>query len=111
VRSCLKPSHLKVELTIHRCRQYFKDPLPLEVFHIAAAEDLSKIALASDSDLGGSSRIDLRLGASGEADESWAMKGVPHGIFSGRTSLAVREEIQGRVRGGFVGWRTKVRLR
>lgn len=39
------------------------------------------------------------------------MKGVPYGVFSGRMSLAVREEVQGRVRGGFVGWRTKVRCR
>lgn len=89
--------------------QHFKDPLPETMFTFNGPTSLREIALMSDSDIGGSSSIALRLGEPDEAEESWAMRRTPFGVFQGRMSLAIREELEGKRRGGYVGWRTKVR--
>lgn len=79
------------------------------MFTFNGPTSLREVALMSDSDIGGSSSIALRLGEPDEAEESWAMKRTPFGVFQGHMSLAIREELEGKRRGGYVGWRTKVR--
>ncbi|CED85191.1 NADH:ubiquinone oxidoreductase intermediate-associated protein 30 [Phaffia rhodozyma] len=86
----------------------FKDPKSLSLINFATPNELANLTLASDSDIGGSSHIDLTLNNGDEyTDGSWDMQGLPHAILSGRISLAVREEIDGKIRGGYVGFRTK----
>ncbi|KAL7413892.1 hypothetical protein BDY24DRAFT_388482 [Mrakia frigida] len=78
----------------------FHDPQPQTVLHVQSESDLNNISLACDSDYGGSSRIDLDLSPDlGDGSERWA-------VCKGRISLAVRKEVEGKVRGGWVGFRT-----
>lgn len=80
----------------------YHDPQPQTIMHLADENDLNNIGLACDSDYGGSSRIDLDISPDrGDGSERWA-------ICKGRISLAVRKEVRGKVRSGWVGFRTLV---
>lgn len=80
----------------------FHDPQPQTVLHLQSENDLNNIVLACDSDYGGSSRIDLDLSPDlGDGSERWA-------VCKGRISLAIRKELEGKTRGGWVGFRTIV---
>ena len=67
-------------------------------------EDLQNYALGVDSDIGGTStaRLDFTPdeGSSGEKGKS---------RFWGNMRLGVRSDLQGRIRGGYAGFRSKVR--
>lgn len=91
----------------------WRDPQPVPLIDLQTPEDLQSLVLASDSDIGGSSRIDI--GLSSDLEEPDHLKSFGRGatgafaVASGRISLAMRREVAHKLRGGYVGFRTKVR--
>ncbi|KDQ59168.1 hypothetical protein JAAARDRAFT_127977 [Jaapia argillacea MUCL 33604] len=81
------------------------DPIrtPLTLFRFNTAADIQQCALGCDADIGGSSTTNLEL------DEKQLCDGQPTAKFLGNMSLAVKKELEGRIRGGYAGFRNKNR--
>ncbi|EPQ52693.1 CIA30-domain-containing protein [Gloeophyllum trabeum ATCC 11539] len=78
-----------------------RTPKTLLTFNSRA--DLEQLALGCDADIGGTSSVHMDL------DEAHRYDGRPTGKFWGDMRLAVRKELEGRVRGGYAGFRNKHR--
>ncbi|KAI0073877.1 complex I intermediate-associated protein CIA30 [Panus rudis PR-1116 ss-1] len=87
---------------------------PLTLLTFNSRDDISRIVTGCDADIGGTSSVHFDL------DESTATQGTnekssltylgrPTGKFWGEMSLAVREGMQGKIRGGYAGFRSKPR--
>ncbi|KAF8506148.1 complex I intermediate-associated protein CIA30 [Hysterangium stoloniferum] len=72
-----------------------RSPKTLWTFH--SKEDLSQYALGCDADVGGTSTCNLTMGNEGKAR------------FWGEMRLAVTPGLEGKVRGGYAGFRNKTR--
>lgn len=90
------------------------DRTPLTLFTYNTALDVAQNATGCDADIGGTSTVHFDL------DESTATEDRstdplaplrPTARFWGNMSLGVRSEYQGKVRGGYAGFRNKVRDR
>ena len=75
---------------------------PMTLFNFNSHEDLSQFATGCDADIGGTSTVNLAL------EQSPA--GEPFAKFWGTMRLGVHPTVQGRVRGGYAGFRNKVRI-
>jgi NADH dehydrogenase [ubiquinone] 1 alpha subcomplex assembly factor 1 len=71
-----------------------------------SSSDMKQYALGCDSDIGGTSTAQLDF-VPDEGSSSPDAKGK--GRFWGEMRLGVRSDLQGRVRGGYAGFRSKVR--
>jgi len=81
------------------------DPIrtPITLLTFNSQSDLGQLALGCDADIGGTSTIHMDL------DTEHTYEGKPTGKFHGQMSLAVRKGLEGRVRGGYAGFRNKHR--
>lgn len=76
---------------------------PITLFNFNSHEDLSKFATGCDADIGGTSTVNLTLERPSPAEKPFAK-------FWGDMRLGVHPQLQGRVRGGYAGFRNKVWL-
>lgn len=82
-------------------------PQTLLTFH--SPEDINQFALGCDKDIGGTSSAKLDfVPDEGNSGTSANVKGK--GRFWGEMRLGVRSDLQGRIRGGYAGFRSKVRV-
>lgn len=85
---------------------------PNTLFTLNSREDLKQFATGCDADIGGSSSVHLELDES-SAHPSAGVRALqpprPHAKFWGEMRLAVRAGLEGRVRGGYAGFRNMVR--
>ncbi|KAJ8589536.1 complex I intermediate-associated protein CIA30 [Rhizopogon salebrosus TDB-379] len=80
---------------------------PLTLFRLNTQRDIEQFALGCDADIGGTSTAHLELDESPERNKG---SGSPAtGRFWGEMRLEVRPELQGRIRGGYAGFRSKPR--
>jgi len=75
---------------------------PITLFNLNSHEDLSQFATGCDADIGGTSTANLTLERSPPAEKPFAK-------FWGNMRLGVHPQVQGRVRGGYAGFRNKPR--
>ncbi|TFK49553.1 complex I intermediate-associated protein CIA30 [Heliocybe sulcata] len=78
-----------------------RTPITLLTFNSQA--DIERLALGCDADIGGTSTLHMEL------DNENTYEGKPTGKFHGQMSLAVRKGLEGRVRGGYAGFRNQHR--
>lgn len=81
---------------------------PLTLLKLHTQEDVQEIATGCDADIGGTSTLHFALDASPERNSGSGSQATAR--FWGDMRLAVRPEFQGRIRGGYAGFRTKVRI-
>lgn len=83
------------------------DRRPITLFTMNSVEDLSQYATGCDADVGGTSSVHLDL------DEDPSRNGLINkkatARFWGDMRLGVRPGLESRVRGGYAGFRNKVR--
>ncbi|KAG8213051.1 complex I intermediate-associated protein CIA30 [Butyriboletus roseoflavus] len=80
---------------------------PITLLKLHTQEDVKEIATGCDADIGGTSTLNFALDESPERNKG---SGSPTtACFWGDIRLAVRPEFQGRIRGGYAGFRTKPR--
>ena len=86
---------------------------PMTLFTLNSRENLSHFATGCDADIGGLSSAKLELDES-TADPSSGVKALqpprPSAKFWGSMRLGVRSGFEGRVRGGYAGFRNQVWL-
>lgn len=82
---------------------------PLTLLDFKTREDVAQLAKGSDSDVGGRSTAALALEADPADAGVLANGGRPYARFWGDMRTAVSPEMQGRLRGGYAGFRNKVR--
>jgi len=85
---------------------------PITLFTFNSKADIAQYATGCDSDVGGTSTVNLDLDESTvnkNDPKSSLVAGRPTGRFWGEMSLAVRPGYQNRVRGGYAGFRSKPR--
>ncbi|CAL1716026.1 unnamed protein product [Somion occarium] len=84
---------------------------PKLLFKFNSKQDIDDVALGCDADIGGKSTAHFDLDETSAKDKkSVTYLGRPTGKFWGEMSLGVREELEGKVRGGYAGFRSKRRL-
>lgn len=81
---------------------------PLTLLKLQTQEDIKEIATGCDADIGGTSTLNFALDASPERNQGSGSPATAR--FWGEMKLAVRPEYQGSIRGGYAGFRTKVRM-
>lgn len=74
---------------------------PITLFNLNSHEDLSQFATGCDADIAGTSSVNLTLEQSSPTEKPFAK-------FWGDMRLGVHPQVQGRVRGGYAGFRNKV---
>ena len=77
---------------------------PITLFNLNSHQDLSQFATGCDADIGGTSTVNLTL-----EQPSTSPTGKPFARFWGEMRLGVHPQVHGRVRGGYAGFRNKVR--
>ncbi|KAH7912337.1 complex I intermediate-associated protein CIA30 [Hygrophoropsis aurantiaca] len=80
---------------------------PKVLLKLNSREDIQQLVTGCDADIGGTSTVHLDLDESLERNKGSGSNAT--GRFRGEMSLAVRPELQGRIRGGYAGFRSKVR--
>ncbi|KAH7927957.1 complex I intermediate-associated protein CIA30 [Leucogyrophana mollusca] len=81
--------------------------LPKTLYRLNSREDIQQFATGCDADIGGTSTVRLELDESPEWNEGSGSNATAR--FRGEMKLAVRPELQGRIRGGYSGFRSKFR--
>lgn len=81
---------------------------PITLLKLHTQEDVKEIATGCDADIGGTSTLHFALDESPERIKGSLSPATAR--FWGEMKLAVRPEFQGRIRGGYAGFRTKVRI-
>ncbi|RDX43795.1 complex I intermediate-associated protein CIA30 [Lentinus brumalis] len=89
---------------------------PRTLFTFNSREDIDQFATGCDADVGGTSTVNFALDES-TAKPSSSEKPPPHGVivnrptgrFWGEMRLAVRPGLEGQIRGGYAGFRSKPR--
>ncbi|KIJ62751.1 hypothetical protein HYDPIDRAFT_156772 [Hydnomerulius pinastri MD-312] len=80
---------------------------PITLFNLNTQEDIKQFATGCDADIGGTSTLNLGLDASPERNKDSGS--AANARFWGEMRLAVKPELQGRIRGGYAGFRSKAR--
>ncbi|KAF9223453.1 complex I intermediate-associated protein CIA30 [Gyrodon lividus] len=80
---------------------------PITLFNLNTQEHIKQFATGCDADIGGTSTLNFELDESLERNKGSG--GVATARFWGEMQLAVRPELQGRIRGGYAGFRSKPR--
>lgn len=81
---------------------------PISLLKLHTQEDVKEIATGCDADIGGTSTLNFALDESPGRNQGSGSLATAR--FWGEIRLAVRPEFQGRIRGGYAGFRTKVRI-
>lgn len=86
---------------------------PKTLFTLNSREDLAQFATGCDSDVGGTSTVHLDLDESSmlPAPDGEGAGEIrrPTGKFWGDMRLGVRSGLEGKIRGGYAGFRSKAR--
>lgn len=82
--------------------------LPRTLFTFNSREDIRQFAAGCDADIGGTSTVHLVLDESPKNNASIGKTAT--GVFWGDMRLGVKAGLEGKVRGGYAGFRNKVRL-
>ena len=90
------------------------DPIrsPITLFTLNSKADIAQYATGCDADIGGKSTVHLDLDestASEDASKDPLAPLRPTAKFWGNMRLDVREGYEGKIRGGYAGFRNKVR--
>ncbi|KAG2110927.1 complex I intermediate-associated protein CIA30 [Suillus discolor] len=80
---------------------------PLTLFRLNSKQDIEQFATGCDADIGGTSTAHLELDESTKRNKGSGTTAT--GRFWGEMRLDVRPELQGRIRGGYAGFRSKPR--
>lgn len=80
---------------------------PLTLFRLNSKQDIEQLATGCDADIGGTSTVHLDLDEHLERNKGSGSTAT--GRFWGEMRLGVRLELQGRIRGGYAGFRSKPR--
>ncbi|KAG2756618.1 complex I intermediate-associated protein CIA30 [Suillus brevipes Sb2] len=80
---------------------------PLTLFRLNSKQDIEQFATGCDADIGGTSTVHLDLDEHLERNKGSGSTAT--GRFWGEMRLDVRPELQGRIRGGYAGFRSKPR--
>ncbi|OAX43115.1 complex I intermediate-associated protein CIA30 [Rhizopogon vinicolor AM-OR11-026] len=80
---------------------------PLTLFRMNSQQDIDQFATGCDADIGGTSTVHLELDTSPERNKGGESPAT--GRFWGDMRLQVKPELQGRIRGGYAGFRSKPR--
>lgn len=86
---------------------------PITLWKFNTREDIAQYATGCDADIGGTSTVHLDLDESTTSEDPSKDPLAPlrpTGRFWGDMRLGVRHEFEGKVRGGYAGFRNKVRL-
>lgn len=83
------------------------DRRPVTLFTLNSRDDLSQYATGCDADVGGTSTVHLDLDDDVSRNEPIGKTATAK--FWGEMRLAVRSGLENRVRGGYAGFRNKVR--
>ncbi|KAF8624534.1 hypothetical protein AX15_005843 [Amanita polypyramis BW_CC] len=86
-----------------------EDPLrlPRTIFKFDSQEDIRQFATGCDADIGGTSTVHLDLDESPRNNASIGREAT--GVFWGDMRLGVRSGLEGKIRGGYAGFRNKSR--
>lgn len=79
---------------------------PLTLFRLNSKQDIEQFATGCDADIGGTSTVHLDLDE--HVGRNKGSGSTATGRFWGEMRLDVRPELQGRIRGGYAGFRSKV---
>ncbi|KAH9838668.1 complex I intermediate-associated protein CIA30 [Rhodofomes roseus] len=86
---------------------------PVTLFNFNSHEDIQQFATGCDADVGGTSTVNLALdestGSPSASNEKLAELRRPTAKFWGEMRLNVRHGLEGRIRGGYAGFRSKAR--
>ncbi len=90
---------------------------PMTLFAFNSREDIDQFATGCDADVGGTSTVNFALDESTAKPTNLKKSPSPHelflnratGRFWGEMSLSVRSGLEGQIRGGYAGFRSKVR--
>jgi len=86
---------------------------PITLFNFNTHEAIKQFATGCDSDVGGTSSVNFALDEStaspSTSNEKLAELRRPTAKFWGEMRLGVRHELEGRIRGGYAGFRSKPR--
>lgn len=80
---------------------------PLTLFRLNSKQDIEQFATGCDADIGGTSTVHLDFDEHAERNKGSGSTAT--GRFWGEMRLDVRPELQGRIRGGYAGFRSKPR--
>lgn len=80
---------------------------PRTLFAINTKEDVQQFATGCDADIGGTSSVNFDLDESPEVNASIGRPGTAK--FWGDMRLEVKSTMEGKLRGGYAGFRNKVR--
>lgn len=81
---------------------------PRTLFTFNSKADIQQIAVGCDADIGGTSTVNFDLDESPENNASIDRQATAK--FWGHMRLGVRHGLEGKLRGGYAGFRNKVRL-
>jgi NADH dehydrogenase [ubiquinone] 1 alpha subcomplex assembly factor 1 len=79
---------------------------PITLFNLNSKQDITQFATGCDADVGGLSTVNLDLETSSTVNGPIGKPATAR--FWGDMKVGVRPEVQGRVRGGYAGFRNKV---
>ena len=86
---------------------------PITLFDFNTREDIKQFATGCDADVGGTSTVNFALDEStaspSTSNEKLGSIGRPTAKFWGDMRLGVRHGLEGRIRGGYAGVRSKAR--
>ena len=91
--------------------------VPKTLFTFNSKEDIDQFATGCDADVGGTSTVNFSLNESTAQTTGSEKSSSPHevlvnrptGKFWGEMRLSVRSGLEGQIRGGYAGFRSKVR--
>lgn len=81
---------------------------PRTLFTFNSQEDVRQFATGCDADIGGTSTVHFELDQNEKDNKSIGREVT--GLFWGDMRLGVKSGLEGRVRGGYAGFRNKVRF-
>jgi NADH dehydrogenase [ubiquinone] 1 alpha subcomplex assembly factor 1 len=81
---------------------------PRTLFTFNSEQDVRQFATGCDADIGGTSTVHLELNRSAKDIDEIGKEGT--GVFWGDMRLGVKAGLEGKVRGGYAGFRNKVRF-
>ncbi|KAK2460924.1 hypothetical protein APHAL10511_007394 [Amanita phalloides] len=81
--------------------------LPRTIFTFNSHDDIRQFAKGCDADIGGTSTVHLDLDESPKNNASIGK--TASGVFWGDMRLGVRTDLEGKIRGGYAGFRNKAR--
>lgn len=82
---------------------------PITLFNFSTHEDIQQFATGCDADVGGTSTVNFALDESTASGEKVSALGRPTAKFWGDMRLGVRHGLEGHIRGGYAGFRSKAR--